>query len=83
MKKIRQFVVNALLAVFFICTFFLVIVYFEMLWDKIARPQFKNINGQQVFFFGLLAIVFVILDVLIAKRFIRLIRGRKDNSGKV
>jgi hypothetical protein len=45
----------------------MVILYFGLLWEKIVRPEFKNMNNQEIVLFGLLAIALLGLDFVIAR----------------
>lgn len=83
MQKIFKVLTNLGLAGFLIWTGLLVIIYFAALWDKIARPQYKNMNSREVVYFGLLAILFIVLDVLIVRRFMRLLRRSNDRQHKL
>jgi hypothetical protein len=78
MQRIFKALENIALAGFLIWTSLLVIIYFGALWDKIVRPQYKNMNSKQVIYFGILAIIFIVLDVFIIGRFIRLLRRSND-----
>jgi len=72
MDRLIKFLVNLGLIAFLILTSVLVIIYIGFLWDKITRPHFMNVNGEQVKYLGLLALVFTVLDILIVRRFIKL-----------
>lgn len=47
------------------------IIYFGLLYEKIAKPTFKNLDIDSFLILGPLAVVFVVLDYLIIKRFVR------------
>jgi hypothetical protein len=66
-----RFVINVGLFFFLVFTGLLVIIYVGLLYDKITRPTFKNMNDREVIWFGLLALVLATLDFLILRRFIR------------
>lgn len=70
---------NIGLAIFLILTSALASIYFILLYEKIVRPQYKNMNTRETIYFGLLALVFVLLDVVIVRRFIRDLRGIKKS----
>ena len=72
MDKLIKFLVNLGLTAFLILTSLLVIIYVGLLLDKITRPHYKNMNWEQARYFGLLALVFATLDILIVRRFIKL-----------
>ena len=74
MRKWRMILINIGLAIFFIWTSVLVLIYVGLLWDKTVRPQYKNMNWEQARYFGLLALAFTILDILIARRFVKLLK---------
>ncbi len=73
----KNALVNIGLFIFLIITGFFIIVYFELLYDKIIRPTFKNMNSTETFFFGLLIGLFIIIDYFILKRFVSQFRGQK------
>jgi hypothetical protein len=81
MPKTFNILINVGLALFLIWTSLLVFSYFALLADKIVKPQYKNMTGEQTIYFGLLAIVFIALDVLIIRRFIRLLRRSSYSEG--
>jgi hypothetical protein len=83
MQKIFRVLTNLGLVGLLIWTGLLVIIYFAALWEKIVRPEYKNMNSRQVIYFGLLAIVFIVLDILIVRRFIRLFRRSNDRQQNV
>jgi len=66
-----RFVINIGLFLFFIFSSLLVVIYVGLLYEKITRPTFKNMNSSEVMWFGLLALVLTILDYLVIRRFIR------------
>jgi hypothetical protein len=66
-----RFLINAGLFFFFVFSSLLVIIYVGLLYDKITRPTFKNMNDREVIWFGLLALVLAAVDFLIIRRFIR------------
>jgi Co/Zn/Cd efflux system component len=72
MKAVKEI----LFLIFFLYTIMLVVAYCLLLWDKIQRPTFKNMNNQEAIWLGLLALVFVTIDFFIAKRWISKIFGR-------
>ena len=69
-----RFVINVGLFFFLVFTGLLVIIYVGLLYDKITRPTFKNMNDREVIWFGLLALVLATLDFLIVRRFIRALK---------
>lgn len=73
----KNALVNTGLFIFLLITGFFIIVYFELLYDKIVRPTFKNMNSTEAFFFGLLIGVFIIIDYFILRRFVKQIRRQK------
>jgi len=70
MSKVFRILINVGLAIFFVWSGALIIIYLALLWDKLARPQYKNMNDREAVYFGLLALVFVMVDVLIIRHFI-------------
>ncbi len=77
MNNFFRLVVNVGLAIFLLWSGLLVIFYFGMLFEKIVHPNFKNMNGKEAFQLGLLAILFLVLDILIIRRFVRLRKKSK------
>jgi Co/Zn/Cd efflux system component len=67
-------IINVGLFLFFVFSLLLVIIYGFALYEKITRPAFKNMNDRELIWFGLLALVFAILDFLILRRFVRTLR---------
>lgn len=49
----------------------LVFAYFGLLWEKIVRPQYKNMNAEQAIWGGIIAIALLGIDVMIVRRFFR------------
>ena len=78
MDRLIKFLVNLGLITFLILTSVLVIIYVGFLWDKMTRPDFMNINGEQVKYLGLVALVFTVLDILIVRRFIKLVNKKQN-----
>jgi hypothetical protein len=74
MQRFLRILINVGLAGILIWTSLLVFIYFRLLWDKIVRPQYKNMNDKEVIQFGLLALAFIVVDIFIVRRFIRLVR---------
>lgn len=71
----KNALVNVGLFIFLIISGFFIIVYFELLYDKIARPEFRNMSPTETFFFGLLIGLIITIDYFILKKFVRLLRG--------
>jgi hypothetical protein len=83
MQRIFKVLIDIGLGGFLIWTGLLVIIYFGLLWDKIVRPQYKNMNTKEAIYFGLLALVFIALDILIVRRFVRQLKGSNDRQHKL
>jgi hypothetical protein len=80
MQRVFKILSNIGLGAFLIWTGLLVIIYLALLWDKVVRPQYKNMNTEQAMYFGLLALVFVVLDILIVRRFLKQLRRSSDRQ---
>jgi hypothetical protein len=78
MQRIFKILTNIGLGAFLIWTGLLVLLYLALLWDKIVRPQYKNMNTEQAIYFGLLALVLVVLDIFIVRRFVSQLRRNKE-----
>jgi hypothetical protein len=83
MQRASKVLINIGLGGFLIWTGLLVIIYFGLLWEKIVRPQYKNMNTKQAIYFGLLALVFIVLDILIVRRFVKQLRRNNDRQDKL
>lgn len=64
--------------IFLLYTGILIVAYFGMLYQKIDRPDFKNLNFEGFFFLGLLAIFLIFLDYLLIKWLYKSLRGGKS-----
>ena len=53
------------------------VFYFGLLYDKITRPNFKNLDTDGFLGFGLLTGLFVVADIFILRFFLRI---RKKND---
>ncbi len=60
---------NIGLFVFFVITALVVIVYLGLLFDKITRPSFKNLDTESFVWFGFLVVMFITADYFILRRF--------------
>jgi hypothetical protein len=67
-------------SLFLIVTGFFIIVYFELLYDKITRPQFKNMNATEALFFGLIIGLFIVADFFIVRRFVDSFKKAKKTN---
>jgi hypothetical protein len=63
--------INLGLIVFLGLSFFVVILYFLALYEKISKPTFKNLSTDDFKSFGVVVFVIVVLDYLIIERFLR------------
>jgi hypothetical protein len=77
-QKIIRIVVNIGLGAFLIYSLILVILYFSMIWAKIMTPEVKNMNGQESILFGLLAVLLLGLDFVIARYLIKQLNRTND-----
>ena len=59
---------NIGLFVFFVITVLVVIVYVDLLYDKITRPSFKNLDTVSFVWFGFLVVIFITADYFILRR---------------
>lgn len=62
------------LGLFLIVSTLIVVVYSLALYEKVVRPNFKNLNDWQFFWAGVVVVVLVVIDVSIVRRFVRAIR---------
>jgi hypothetical protein len=62
---------------FFPVSLGLTIGYFCALYVKVTEPHYKNLNGREFFWCGIVVILLVFLDFLIARSFIRYLKKRK------
>jgi hypothetical protein len=74
-----KFLTNVGLFLFFTFSTLLIIIYFGLLYEKITRPTFKNMDTEGFLWFGLLMGLFITADIFILRRFIRSLR--RKNSG--
>jgi hypothetical protein len=72
-----RILVNIGLILFVIWTSLLIAMYPILLYDKITKPQFKNMNSTDVWQFGLLAIALGAIDFFIIRHLIRSYRKRQ------
>ncbi|WP_207434070.1 hypothetical protein [Sabulibacter ruber] len=66
-----------LLLAFLLFSFLLIFFYVGLLYDKLVRPQFKNLGTEGFVFWGLFVAFLIIWDVVIIRWFIR---QRKKNK---
>ena len=71
-----KFIINVGLFIFFVFSSFLVIIYVGLLYDKITRPTFKNMNDREAMWYGLLALVLATFDFLLLRKFIKGLRKK-------
>jgi hypothetical protein len=55
----------------------LIYVFIDLLIDKIQRPNFKNLDYSTFTWFGVVIIIFIGLDFLILRRFIKMLKDRE------
>ena len=79
MKKVIRILINIGLGVFLIYTLLLIFIYLGLVWDKILTPGMKNMNTNETLLFGLLAIILVAIDFLIARFIIRQLNERNED----
>ena len=65
-----KLLVNLGLIAFFLISSMLVAVYFDALYDKIARPAFKNLATDQFVWLGFVVTATIFADYFIMRRFI-------------
>ena len=63
--------VNVGLFLFVVFSILLCILYFGLLYDKITRPTFKNMNAEGFQWGGLLVGIFLVVDIFILRSFLR------------
>jgi hypothetical protein len=83
MSKPFTTLANIGLAGFLLWSGSLVFLYLWQLMEKVVNPHIKNMNRGEVIQFGLIALTFLILDVLIIRRFIRLSKKRGEGKQKL
>jgi hypothetical protein len=76
MERIGRILVTLGLAGFLTVTLLLITTYVNLLWVKIESPHLKNMNDQEAIRFGLVAVVIIIIDFFIIRRFIQSIRKK-------
>ena len=79
MKKVIRILINIGLGVFLIYTLLLIFIYLGLVWGKILTPGMKNMNTNETLLFGLLAIILVAIDFLIARFIIRQLNERNED----
>ena len=50
--------------------------YFFLLYEKVNRPNFKNMNDSEALYFGIIVVIFLVIDFLLLKRWMQKIRHR-------
>jgi hypothetical protein len=73
MKKLKYI----LSVIFILYTGTLIFLYFGLLYEKVIRPQFKNLDFEGFFLFGLVAMFLAFIDFLLVKWLIRSFKGRR------
>ncbi len=61
-------IVNFGLTIFLCLTILIAFAYFFALYDKISRPNFKNLSYEDYGMIGVLIVIFLICDFFILKR---------------
>jgi hypothetical protein len=79
MRTVTRILINIGLGAFLIYTLLLIILYLGLVWDKIMTPGMKNMDTKETLLFGLLAIVLVGIDFLIARFLIRQLNKRNES----
>ena len=75
MKYMLTILFNIVLAGFLIFSSFWVTGYYVIAWKK-NDPHYAPMTSKEVFFFGLATGLILVLDVLIIRRFVRMILKR-------
>lgn len=52
-------------------TALLIIAYLIAVWEKISRPNFKNMNDDELIWIGAIALILGFIDYLIIKRWVK------------
>jgi hypothetical protein len=73
-SAMKRFVINLGLFVFLVFSSMLVALYFSALYDKIVTPQFRNLDAARFIWIGFIVVAFIVIDLLILRRFVRGIR---------
>jgi hypothetical protein len=77
-ESVNKVLSNIGLFFFFVITVLVGIVYVDLLWDKITRPSFKNLDAEWFVWLGFLMAMFIIADYFILRRFYKgLIKKRR------
>jgi hypothetical protein len=69
-----RILINIGLFIFFVFSILIVAIYFGLLYDKITRPDFKNMDTEGFMWFALLVIPLMIADFFILRRFVRTLK---------
>ena len=69
-SKSFKLLVNLSLIAFFLISAMLVAIYFDALYDKIARPTFKNLDTNQFVWLGFAVTAAIFIDFFILKKFV-------------
>jgi hypothetical protein len=67
----NRFIVNLGLFVFFIISVGLIVLFVGLLYEKINRPNFKNLDAGGFLLFGVLIGLFVVADFFVIKKFVK------------
>ena len=70
-ERAIQVIINIGLLIFLIPTSFYILIYLGLLFDKMTEPQIKNMNWEEARILGLFALVFVIPDIFIVRKFLK------------
>ncbi|GEO06993.1 hypothetical protein AAE02nite_46570 [Adhaeribacter aerolatus] len=69
---------NILSVIFIVYTGLLIIVYFGSLYEKIVRPEYKNLDFEGFFLLGLVVLFLLFIDVILVKRLIMRIKSKEQ-----
>lgn len=59
------------LVVFLIFSGLIILAYFSAVYEKIVRPNFKNLNNKEFVWAGIIVLALITVDFLIIRRFIK------------
>lgn len=74
----KRKILNIALFLFFNLSLLVIIIYGTLLYYKVTRPAFKNLNTEDFTWFGILVILLIIANLFILKRFLKRIEKLID-----
>jgi multisubunit Na+/H+ antiporter MnhB subunit len=71
-----KILINIGLYLFLIFSLSIIFFYFCFLYDKISRPEFKNMNSQEFIWTSIFVGCLIMADIFILRRFIKRIKRK-------